>query len=49
MTLPHAPDLRSSQDTANRNQSVSGTSWILALALVALTVVAAIVLVAITT
>ena len=49
MEFPNAPDSMSNRDTALRSEHASGTSWKLALALVALTVIAAIVVVVITT
>ena len=49
MELPHTHDIRANSDTAARNQSASNTSWKVALALVALTVIAVIVVLAITT
>lgn len=46
---PIRPDMLPHRDTAARNESASDTSWIVALVLVALTVIAVIVVLAITT
>ena len=46
---PDSPDMLPHRDIAVRSKHASGTSWIVALALVALTVIAAIVLVVVTT
>jgi hypothetical protein len=45
---PDSPDMLPHRDTAVRGEHASGTSWILALALVALTVIAAIMVVVVT-